>query len=189
MIFTMGFFCSFIGLYFPYFYMPTFFSSFLHSNPNIAFYSLAIMNASSVFGRITPGLLADLIGPLNTIIPIGFIASVLAFAWIGIRNEPGTIVFAVVYGYASGATVSLPNSVLGQLTTDMSMIGTRMGMSFTVAAVGILIGNPIAGALLDLERAIFWKAQLFCAITIAAGTGLFVAARWVKWKQEGGWKT
>ncbi|KAJ5690172.1 Major facilitator superfamily domain general substrate transporter [Penicillium macrosclerotiorum] len=187
-IFSLGLFFSFTGLYFPFFYLPTYFTTFLHSNSNIAFYTIAILNAASVFGRIAPGLIADRIGSLNTALPITFMAAVLAFAWIGIRNEPGTIVFACLYGFASGATVSLPPTILARLTPDMSVVGTRMGMCFAFAALGLLIGNPIAGALLNLEHAIFWKAQLFSALMVGVGTLFFAVLRILKWKQEAVWK-
>lgn len=111
-IFCVGLFFSFLGLYFPFFYLPTYFITFLHSDNNIAFYIMAILNGASVFGRIGPGILGDHIGSLNTIVPISFIAVVLAFAWIGIRNEAGTIVFAILSGFASGAIVSLSATIL-----------------------------------------------------------------------------
>ncbi|OOQ89423.1 putative MFS monocarboxylate transporter [Penicillium brasilianum] len=188
LLLCLGFFFSFAGLYFPFFYLPTYFTSFLHSDGDIAFYIIAILNAASVFGRITPGILADHLGSLNTIIPISLIAAVLAFAWIGIQNEAGTIVFAILYGFASGAIVSLPATILARLTSNLSILGTRMGMSFTFAGLGLLIGNPIAGALLDIEGAVFWKGQLFSAVMVAVGTGSFCLLRILKWKQGEGWK-
>lgn len=188
LLLCLGFFFSFAGLYFPFFYLPTYFTSFLHSDGDIAFYIIAILNAASVFGRIAPGILADHFGSLNTIIPISLIAAVLAFAWIVIRNEAGTIVFAILYGFASGAIVSLPATILARLTSNLSILGTRMGMSFTFAGLGLLIGNPIAGALLDIAGAVFWKGQLFSAVMVAVGTGSFCLLRILKWKQGEGWK-
>jgi MFS family permease len=177
-----------VGLYFPFFYLPAYMTSFLHYDGNIKFYIVAILNAASGFGRITPGLLADRVGSLNTIMPISLIASILAFAWIGVYNEDGTITFACLYGYASGAIVSLPATIVVRLTPDMSVVGTRMGMSFIFAGFGILIGNPVAGALLDLERGVFWKGQLFSAVMVIVGSVLFVVLRLLKRKQGDGWK-
>jgi MFS family permease len=191
MLFAMGMFFAFIGLYLPFFYMPTFFISYLHKNDSMAFYIIAVLNGASVFGRVTPGILADKVGSLNTLIPVGFITSILAFAWIGIDNEPGTIVFAVFYGFASGAMVSLPPTVIARLTPDMSLVGTRMGMTFIFGGVGLLIGNPIAGTLLEFKTptdAVFWRAQLFSSVMVLTGTIFFTALRVVKWKQGHGWK-
>ncbi|KAJ5758754.1 hypothetical protein N7520_005910 [Penicillium odoratum] len=187
-VFSFGLFFSFVGLYFPFFYLPSFFSSSLHASSNISFYIIAILNAASVFGRITPGLLADRVGSLNTLIPISLIASVLSFSWIGIHNEAGAIVFACLYGYASGAIVSLPPTIITRLSPNMATVGARMGMCFTFAGTGLLIGNPIAGALLDLQDAIFWKAQLFTAVMVVTGSVFFIGVRLIKWKQGDGWK-
>ncbi|KAJ5133604.1 hypothetical protein N7526_004969 [Penicillium atrosanguineum] len=188
LVFCFGLFFVFTGLYFPFFYLPSYFSVFLHSDTNIAFYSIAILNAASVFGRITPGILADRIGSINTIVPISAIATILAFAWIGIRNEAGTIVFACIYGYASGALVSLPPTIVAHLAPNMSVVGTWLGMCFIFAGLGLLIGNPIAGALLNLQDAVFWKAQLFCAVMVAAGMILLAGLRLLKYNQADGWK-
>ena len=165
----MGLFFSFVGLYFPFFYLPTYFSSFLRTVGDMTFYIAPVVDAASVFGRVTPGLLADRLGSLNTLLPISFVASVMAFAWTGIRNVAGTIVLASIYGYASGAIVSLPPTILAKLTPNMGVLGTRMGMSFTFAGTGLLIGNPIAGALLSHDGTVCWEAQLFCASTVTAG--------------------
>lgn len=42
--------------------------------------------------------------------------------------------------------MSLPAATIANLTRDKSEYGTRMGMGYTVAAIGALVGNPIAGA-------------------------------------------
>jgi len=42
--------------------------------------------------------------------------------------------------------VSLPAVTIANLTNDKSEYGTRMGMGYTVAAIGALVGNPIAAA-------------------------------------------
>lgn len=46
----------------------------------------------------------------------------------------------------TGGLVSLPAVTIANLTHDKSEYGTRMGMGYTVAAIGALVGNPIAGA-------------------------------------------
>jgi predicted MFS family arabinose efflux permease len=188
LISTCGFFFSFMGLYFPLFYLPTYMTSFLHSNGNMAFYIIAILNAASVLGRLTPGLLADHVGSLNTLVPVSLVTSILAFTWIGIRNEAGTIVFACLYGYGSGATLSLMPTVVSRLTSNINTMGTRMGMSFAFAGTGLLIGNPIAGALLDSRYIVFWKAQLFSAVMLMVGAIFFMWVRVLKWRQHEGWK-
>jgi MFS family permease len=188
LVLNCGLLFTFVGLYFPFFYLPTYFTSFLQSDADIGVYSIAILNAASVFGRITTGLLADRIGCLNTIVPISIIASILAFAWIAIRNEAGTIVYACLYGFSSGAMVSLPPTIVARLTPNVGIIGTRLGMTFIFTGIGLLVGNPIAGALLDLEHAVFWKAQLLSAIMLVAGSLSFMWVRLLMGRKERGWK-
>ena len=69
----------------------------------LAFYTLAIMNAASVFGRTIPNLLADHFGKFNVFVPICFMTGVLIWAMFGIANTGGVIVFSILYGFASGA--------------------------------------------------------------------------------------
>ncbi|KAJ5758182.1 uncharacterized protein N7511_006876 [Penicillium nucicola] len=182
-VFCLGLFFTFVGLYFPFFYLPDFFASFLHSDNNIAFYSISIINATSALGRISPGFLADRIGAINTMLPITVMVSVLAFAWIGIRNEPGTIVFTCLYGFASGAVISLQPTIVAALSPGLDAVGARLGVSFLFAGLGLLIGNPIAGTLLDLHEATFWKAQIFSASTVTVGTVFFAQLFLIKWKR------
>ncbi|GLA15336.1 hypothetical protein AnigIFM62618_001856 [Aspergillus niger] len=188
LIYCLALFFDLVGLYFPYFYLPTYFTTYLHAGDNISFYVLSILSASSFFGRIAPNMLADRLGSLNVMIFVSLVVTVLAFAWMGIHSNAGAIVFAVIYGFASGTVVALMPPVLALLCPDMAVVGTWMGMSFVFAGLGILIGNPIAGALLDLEHAVFWKGQLFAAVMVGAGMACFMALRLWKWKDGAGWK-
>ena len=43
----------------------------------------------------------------------------------------------------------------------MNVIGTRLGMSWMFGGIGVLIGAPVAGALVDTHRASFLPAQTF----------------------------
>jgi MFS family permease len=187
-VFSFGLFFLFAGLYFPFFYLQSYFELYLHDNSSLAFYIFSVLNAASVLGRITPGLLADRIGGLNTLIPISLLATILAFVWIGIRNVAGAVVFACFYGYASGAIVSLPPSILTRMSPKLTVVGTRLGMTFMFAGCGFLIGTPIASTVLNLSEAEFWKAQLFSGIFVAAGTICFMILRVILAKQINDWR-
>lgn len=187
-IYCLALFFDLVGLYFPYFYLPTYFTIYLHAGDNISFYVLSILSASSFFGRIAPNLLADRLGSLNVMIIVSLVVTIMAFAWMGIHSNTGAIVFAVIYGFPSGTIVALMSPVLAGLCPDMALMGTWLGMASVFSGLGILIGNPIAGALLDLEHAVFWKGQLFAAVTVGAGMVLFVALRLWQWKDGAGWK-
>ena len=51
-----GFFIGFMGLYMPFFYAQLYALQDKITNENLAFYLIAIMNSTSVFGRIVPNL-------------------------------------------------------------------------------------------------------------------------------------
>lgn len=44
--------------------------------------------------------------------------------------------------------VSLPAAIIANLSSEPSELGTRIGLAYTIAAIGALIGSPIAGACL-----------------------------------------
>lgn len=69
----------------------------------LAFYTLAILSAASVFGRTIPSLLADHFGTFNVFVPICFMTGILIWAMFGIANNDGVIGFSILYGFASGA--------------------------------------------------------------------------------------
>lgn len=85
-----------------------------------------------MFGRILPNFVADVVGPINVLIPTVGAAGVLLFGWLGASTWQGFLVFAILYGFFSGTLVSLPPACVGALTdpSEMSKIGVRMGMMF-----------------------------------------------------------
>ena len=177
-ILSVGLFLTFAGLYCPFFYTSIYSARVIGISDSVAVYVLPAINAGSVFGRIIPGFVADKVGSLNSIIPCGFAASMLTFAWLRIATDPGIWTFSVLYGCFSGVIVSLPATVVARLSPDLKLVGTRMGMAFTCAGFGFLIGNPIAGALLDVPKGQFQGAQIFTAVALLAGSTAFVIV-WV----------
>lgn len=74
------------GLYTPFVYMDTF-TNFYHIPA--AAYWLSIMNASSIFGRIIPGIIADRVGRINTVVPHTGLAAILLFIFPVFTNVSG----------------------------------------------------------------------------------------------------
>jgi MFS family permease len=91
--------------------------------------------------------MADTYGPFNVDIFCVLISGILAFAWISIRSSPSMILFSVFYGFVAGALTSLSPNLAVALTPDMSILGVRLSMLLLPVSAGILLGNPIAGAL------------------------------------------
>lgn len=177
--FTLGLCFAFIGLYTPIFYIQTYAVQEKIMDTNLAFYMLPILNAASIFGRVVPNFFADRTGPLNMLIPCALAAAILAFGWIGIQSTPGLIIFAILYGFFSGAFVSLPPTALVGLSPHLRVIGTRMGMSFAISALGLLVGTPVSGSILK-STGHFLGPQLLAGSTILLAAACVVASRLYK---------
>jgi hypothetical protein len=61
------------------------------------------LNGASIFGRIIPPLLVPRIGIINMTIICGSACGILIFCTLAVHDVPGTIVFALLYGFFSGA--------------------------------------------------------------------------------------
>ena len=63
------------------------------------------------------------------------------------------------------------------LCPHLGLLGVRMGMLFLPTAVGLFIGNPIAGAILKTN----WVGlQVFCGATVGLSTASMFVARFIK---------
>ncbi|KAF8495387.1 MFS general substrate transporter [Gautieria morchelliformis] len=132
-----GFFC-FLG---PYRDLS---AVFYGVSPTLAFYLVAIANASSLLGRIASGVLSDHFGPLNILIPMTTIAGILTMAWPYAKTSTSLIIIAVLYGISSGTFVGilvLPVTSMGEIGD----IGRRQGMLLSLLAIGAILGPPISG--------------------------------------------
>ncbi|KAK0432023.1 major facilitator superfamily domain-containing protein [Armillaria borealis] len=122
-----GNFILFLGVYFPTFYLQL--NAIEHGvNENLAFYTIALLNGAGAFGRIMPTIIVDRIGVFNSIIPCAIACGVLIFAWVAIINPASIKVFAVLYGFFSGAVISLLGPMIAYLTRNVSEIGARLGV-------------------------------------------------------------
>lgn len=139
----------FFGVYIPYFYAPLY-TQVLGASPRTAFYVSSALNASTFFGRLIMGIVADRIGPSNTLVFSVLISAILSFAWQGVRSVPGMFGWAVVYGWFSGASISLQSPAMIPLVPggDLRLIGPYIAILCQISSFGSLGGNPIAGALL-----------------------------------------
>lgn len=180
-LFSFAEFLGFMGLYIPFFYIQSYAINAPNTklDPSFAFYLLIILNAASLFGRVIPNFFADKTGPLNMLLPCAAISASLAFCWIAISSKAGLVVFSILYGFFSGTFVSLPPTTVVSLSPNLAVVGTRMGMSFTFSGFGLLVGNPVAGAILG-SGTDFVGVQVFCGGTVVAATIAVFLARVVK---------
>ncbi len=140
-----------------------------------------ILNGVGIPGRLIPAFLADrYFGPFNMLIPSVSCAGILLLCWIGITTFGGFVAFVIVYGICANAVQTLFPSTLSSLTSDLTKMGTRVGMVFTIVSAACLTGPPIAGALIDLKSGDFLYAQIFGGVTVLLGASTLLAARVVQ---------
>ena len=185
---TVGVMFGFVGLYFPIFYIQVYTLARIPVSVDYAFYLLSILNAASVFGRIIPNFLADKVGAFNLLVPCTFAAGILVLCWIDVVNIAGITVFTILYGFFSGAFVSLIPPAVVKLCPDLSEVGTWLGMSLSVGALGLLFGNPIAGVLVDIPNKQFVTAQGLTGGFVILGALLIGSARILRGRQLDTWK-
>lgn len=125
--------------------------------------------------RQIPNYFADRAGPLNVMAACTFAASILAFVWIGIGTTAGVLVFCILYGFFSGSFIGLSAPVMTQvLCPHLGVLGVRLGMLSIPMAAGILIGNPIVGAI----RPASWAGlQIFCGAAVGLSAICMTVAR------------
>ncbi|CUA75712.1 putative transporter MCH4 [Saccharomyces cerevisiae S288c] [Rhizoctonia solani] len=180
---TAGAFLVMMGLFLPIFYIQLF--AVVHGiDETLAFYSLAILNAASIFGRTIPNFIADKLGPFNLLIPCSAISGALIFAMFGIKSSGALIIFSILYGFFSGAYVSLISPVIISLANGFHEIGIRLGLAFAIVGFAALTGTPIAGALLTREL-IWWRPIVFSAIIVLSGCMMLCIARGIQAKRKG----
>ena len=117
-------------------------------------------------------LVASRIGSVQVYFVATLAAVVVLFSWSAIHNVAGFVVFAVVFGLISGALVAAPSAAISHpvLAPSISVIGTRLGILWMSGSVGVLIGAPIAGAIVDVQRGYFAPGQDFAGAMVAAGS-------------------
>ena len=88
--------------------------------------------------------------------------------------------------------MALPPAVIVTLSPSMTEVGTRIGMAFFVGSIGVLIGSPIAGAILDaqsqadknghllLGKADFTGVLIFTGVVLVASGILMIGTRYFK---------
>jgi MFS family permease len=180
MLFSIAGFILFAGLYVPIFYIIVYAKKHAGVNDDMSFYLLAILNGSSFFGRVVPGVVADHIGALESMIICTIATAIFGYTWIAIRSLPALVVYAIIYGFFSGAAVSLPSAVIAALVPEMQLVGTWMGISFCFFAAGILIGSPIAGTIIDVDANKFTGGLIFTGSLNTAAAAILILTWWVK---------
>lgn len=149
-----------------------------------AYRLIALLNVGSVPGRALPGYLADRFGRFNVMILTAFVCMLLILCiWLpptvlGTANEPAFTAFAVLFGFWSGAAISLTPVCIAQVSR-VEEIGKRVGTTFSISSIGALVGVPIGGTIVDANGGDYTGLVGFAAGCYVLALGGFVVARFV----------
>ncbi|KAI0540972.1 major facilitator superfamily domain-containing protein [Xylaria digitata] len=170
-VYVTSIFFNNLGFFEPLFYLQSYAESHGGAGLPVTKYLLAILNGSSVFGRLMPSALSKWFGILNAFIITVSLSSISIFYWISVSNIAGNIAFSVLYGFFSGGVVAFAPIVLTSLTEDLSYLGTRLGVLNIFKGIGSVVGTPIGGAILQSSGG-YLGMQLFSAFSVLL-TGVF----------------
>ncbi|POS78012.1 hypothetical protein DHEL01_v203582 [Diaporthe helianthi] len=150
--------------YVPLLYLPLLTEVRIPSvSSDFGFDLLAILNGTSVFGRLLAGVAAAIVGPTEVFGVSLVLGSIMLFCWIEVDSIAGTVVWSVFWGMISGVLVALPGAFVPLFCPSIAVLGTRSGMYWAWLGLGMLIGSPIAGAIYDVKsgRSENWRLQVF----------------------------
>lgn len=175
---TLAVFLVEFAVFIPYTYISSC-AIYMGMDAQQAYLLNVLVNAGAIPGRALPGFAADRLGAFNVMCITAFVCSVFIFClWLpaGTANEVAITSFAVLFGFYSGAAISLTPVCVGQMCSAKDY-GKRNGTAFSLASVGALIGVPIAGAILQADKGSYRGLIVFAGGFYAAAMVMFMVAR------------
>ncbi|CAG7976083.1 unnamed protein product [Penicillium salamii] len=144
----------------------------------MAYLLIPFLNLGAIPGRFLPGLIADRVGRFNVMVLTSLICSLLTLAlWLEASNNlPSIICYAVLFGFWSGAAISLTPVCISQVCATEDY-GKRNGTTFTIVSAGTLVGIPIAGAIQERDGGEYGGLIVFGGVLYLTATVAFVVAR------------
>lgn len=133
---------------------------------------VGLIGIGSLVGRFGIGALADRLGRLRTLVIAEATLGASFAIWALADGYLAFVLFTIVFGLSYGGIVSLLPPICSDLFGVRSVSGI-IGLLYTGAAFGSLLGPVAAGALFDLTGHYGWS------ITVcAAGSAIATACAW-----------
>lgn len=196
LLLTIGIFLMEWALFIPITYLTTFAISTGAMSSAFSYQLVAIFNAGSCIGRWVPGFMADKLGRFNSMIAALAICSATSLTfWLpaslltpttpveAAAIKALTIVYAAIFGFASGSNISLTPVCVGQLC-DTSVYGRYYATCYTVVSFSTLTGIPIAGSILQASDGHYYGVVVWTIICYVFASLCFVWSRAL----QVGWK-
>ncbi|KZS92112.1 MFS general substrate transporter, partial [Sistotremastrum niveocremeum HHB9708] len=90
---------------------------------SFSFYTIAILNGSSILGRLFPNYFADRFGVILTVIPFTFAMSITMLSFLAAHTPVSFALVCATYGFSFGAFFGLLPTVLASLARSPSEVG------------------------------------------------------------------
>jgi MFS family permease len=114
--------------------------------------------------------MGDVYGVFNVMIIFTLLGGIISLAlWLPASGNAAIITFAALYGLASGCTFSIIAALVAQIS-DVRELGSRTGLLYAASSFGVLVGSPIAGAIVTSENGGFTGLKIFCGVTLIGAT-------------------
>jgi MFS family permease len=174
---TVAVFCLEFALFIPLTYISSYALAQGFSQA-FSYQILTILNVGSVFGRVFPGWYADIIGPFNANMISVVVTIVACFGiWLPVgHTTPGLVVFALLFGFASGSNISLVPVAIGRLCRTQEY-GRYYATCYTIVSIACLIGIPIAGKILTACHGHYWGLIVTTGSIYVAALVAFMGAK------------
>ncbi|CAO2655091.1 Nn.00g101550.m01.CDS01 [Neocucurbitaria sp. VM-36] len=179
LLFAASQFFVFLGYIVPLICIPTMARVGFRASNKLSTSVLLLTHATSAIGRLFAAVATFQVPIMPLWITSCVISGVLCFACIRINSIAGFWAFAGLYGFFTGAVISLPPSIFPRLCPDPTKVGTWMGMSWSGTGIAYLIGTPAAAALIKLETANFVGALAWSGGMLIGGS-VFLCVLWYK---------
>lgn len=129
------------------------------------------------FGRILPAHVGDTFGVFNVMIVLSAFGAIMTFAlWLPAAANAPIIVYAIMYGFASGCTLSIIPAMVAKLG-HISQLGARSGALYAFSSIGVLIGSPIGGAIQKDQHGGYSGLIIFTGVALVIGTFFAILSR------------
>lgn len=155
-----------LAIFVPFVFLPAFAES-RGADPVPAAALVGVIGVASVGGRLLVGPVADRMGSVPAYRACFAVMTAGFGLWLVSDSYARLLVFAVVLGLGYGGFVALNTAVVAELF-GLRGLGRLVGLLFTGAAIGSVLGAPGAGWLIDLTGGYRWA--------IGAATGAAAAS-------------
>jgi MFS family permease len=133
---------------------------------------VGLIGIGSLVGRFAVGTLADRLGRLRTRVIVEATLGASFLIWALAGGYPAFAIFAIVFGLSYGGIVSLLPPICSDLYGVRAVSGI-IGLLYSGAAFGALLGPVVAGALFDAQG--HYGLAIVCCV---AGSVLATFSAW-----------